>query len=74
MRGRVAPDLTLDEVCVHGSVLHERRGDDTGQHVVDRRLHVAFGDERERLLARGDELGCVGGHGELEDRRLPGLG
>ena len=55
-------------------MLHERRGDDTGQHVVDRRLHVAFGDERERLLARGDELGCVGGHGELEDRRLPGLG
>ena len=74
VRNGEAHDLPVDELRVDRAVAHERGRDDLRQQVVHGRLRVALAQELDHPLSRRDELGGVGGDGELEDRRRPGLG
>ena len=71
VRGGEAVDPPLDEVRVDRTMAHERRRDDSGQHVRDGRLRLALAQELDHALARRDELGRVRADRELEDGRLP---
>ena len=68
-----AVELPVDEVRVDGAMAHERRRDDAGEHVGDRRLRLTLAEQLDHALARCDELGRIRGDGELEDRSLPRL-
>ena len=70
---RVDPHLLAGELGVQPPVAHERRRGDLREDVRDRRLRAVL-RELDELLAERERPAHVRRHGDLEDRRLPGLG